>query len=223
MYDQFTRTNFAIHFSIKLSNSNIQTFQQKTIEAKFRNRLFVQKFKVKNMHMYCYIKNLQNLPMFGTRFILQYRKLKLVSWPTIIEEGLEASFSKATSSKCREGRNSFPWISPLTRDTYLIMLSVKLGGIKYHFLCLCITRPGIEFWSSGPWASALIIILASLHENSVHCYDPETIYIDSPGSRSGCYSDRRQTLISVFILKILILQILIQSKITCVFSFLLKI
>ena len=32
----------------------------------------------------------------------------------------------------------------LTLNTYLILLSVKKGGIKYHFKSLCMTRPGIE-------------------------------------------------------------------------------
>ena len=33
----------------------------------------------------------------------------------------------------REGRNSFSCIVPLTLDLNLIMLSIKQGGIKYHF------------------------------------------------------------------------------------------
>ena len=33
----------------------------------------------------------------------------------------------------RRGRNSFIWIGLLYLDMYLILLSVKPGGIKYHF------------------------------------------------------------------------------------------
>ena len=32
--------------------------------------------------------------------------------------------------------NSFPWIAPPTLDQYLVILSVKQGSIKYHFLSL---------------------------------------------------------------------------------------
>ena len=37
---------------------------------------------------------------------------------------------------CRGGRYSFPGLLYFTLDPYLIMLSVKQGGIKYHFLSL---------------------------------------------------------------------------------------
>ena len=40
----------------------------------------------------------------------------------------KAPFSIATTPRCKGGRYSFPWIAPL----YLISLSGKLGGIKYH-------------------------------------------------------------------------------------------
>ena len=55
-----------------------------------------------------------------------------------------ASFSLATKLSLGEGTTTFPWITPLILDPYLIMLSVKQGGIKYHFLSLFKTRPGIE-------------------------------------------------------------------------------
>ena len=44
------------------------------------------------------------------------------------------SLSIATTLKCRRGCYSFRWIAPLTLDPYLIMLSVKQGGIKYGSL-----------------------------------------------------------------------------------------
>ena len=49
----------------------------------------------------------------------------------IVDGDQKAPFSIATTSSCREGRYSFPWIAPLY--TYLLLLSVKQGGIKYHF------------------------------------------------------------------------------------------
>ena len=60
-------------------------------------------------------------------------KVKLA---TIVEGGPKAPFSIATTPRCRVGRYSFPWMLHFTLDTYLIMLSVEQGGIKYHFLSL---------------------------------------------------------------------------------------
>ena len=43
-------------------------------------------------------------------------------------------FSVATTPRCRGRRYSFLWITLLTHDLYLIMLSVKQEGIKSHYL-----------------------------------------------------------------------------------------
>ena len=56
----------------------------------------------------------------------------VVKLTTLVEGDPKASFSIATTPICR-GRYSFPRIAPLTLDPYLIMLSVKQGGIKYYF------------------------------------------------------------------------------------------
>ena len=66
-------------------------------------------------------------------FVWVYVKVKLV---TIVEGNPKAPFSKATTPRCRGGRYSFPELLYFTLDPYLIMLSVKQGGIKYHFLSL---------------------------------------------------------------------------------------
>ena len=58
-------------------------------------------------------------------------KVKLA---TIVEGDPKAPFSIATTPSCRGGCYSFSWIVPLY--PYLIMLSVKQGSIKYHFLSL---------------------------------------------------------------------------------------
>ena len=48
----------------------------------------------------------------------------------------KAPFSIVTTPMCRGGRYSFPGLLYFTLDPYLIMLSVKQGGIKYHFFSL---------------------------------------------------------------------------------------
>ena len=54
----------------------------------------------------------------------------------IVEGNRKAPFSIATTPRCRGGGYSFPGLLYFTLDTYLIILSVKQGGIKYHFLSL---------------------------------------------------------------------------------------
>ena len=63
---------------------------------------------------------------------------------SVVEGDLKVSFSIATTLRCRGGCYSFPWIAPLTLDLYLIMLSVKQWGIRYHFFFFCMTRPEID-------------------------------------------------------------------------------
>ena len=57
-------------------------------------------------------------------------KVKLA---TVVEGNQKAPFSIATTPRCRGGRYSFPDLLHFILDTHLIMLSVKQGGIKYHF------------------------------------------------------------------------------------------
>ena len=54
---------------------------------------------------------------------------------TIVEGDLKAPFSISTTPKCR-GRVAtlLPGFLCFILNTYLIMLSVKQGSIKYHFL-----------------------------------------------------------------------------------------
>ena len=61
---------------------------------------------------------------------------------TVVKGDPEVPFSLATTPILRGGRYTFPWIAPL--DTYLIMLSVKHGDIKYHFYVFGVNLPGIE-------------------------------------------------------------------------------
>ena len=59
-----------------------------------------------------------------------------VNLATIVEGNPKVPFSIATTPRCRGGRYYFPGLLYFTLDPYLIMLSVKQGGIKYHFLSL---------------------------------------------------------------------------------------
>ena len=69
---------------------------------------------------------------------------------TEVEDDSKASFSIATTPRSRGGATTFPGLFHFTLDTYLKMMSVKQGGIKYHFNVFGMTQPGIEPRSSGP-------------------------------------------------------------------------
>ena len=53
---------------------------------------------------------------------------------TLLEGDPKAPFSLATRPRCRGGHYFIPYIARL--DTYLIMLSVKQGYIKYQLFSL---------------------------------------------------------------------------------------
>ena len=52
---------------------------------------------------------------------------------TVVEGDLKAPFSLATTPGVWEGTTLFPGLHHFTLDQYLIMVSVKQGGIKYNF------------------------------------------------------------------------------------------
>ena len=58
---------------------------------------------------------------------------------------------------------------------YLILLSVKQGGIKYHFKVIGMTRPGIEPRSPGPLANTLLT--RSITSTHTHTHTHIYIYI----------------------------------------------
>ena len=70
---------------------------------------------------------------------------------------LKAPFSIATTSRCKGEHYSFPWITPLTFDSYLIRLSIKQGGIKSHFWV---------FWYDLTWDWTLVSL--AIGEHSIH-------------------------------------------------------
>ena len=53
-----------------------------------------------------------------------------------VEGDPKVSFSIATTQRSREGCYFIPGLLHFTLDTYLIMLSIRHGSIKYHFLSL---------------------------------------------------------------------------------------
>ena len=69
---------------------------------------------------------------------------------TLVESDLKAPFSIATTP--------FPGLLHFILNPYLIMLSVKQSGIKYHFWVFGKTRPGIELWSPGPLVNTLFSV-----------------------------------------------------------------
>ena len=89
---------------------------------------------------------------------------------------------------CSGGRYSFPGLLYFTLDPYLIMLSVKQGGIKYHFLSLWYDSTR----SPGPLANTLtprpmsgsIYIYIYIYNVYIYCdlfisnlYDCMSVYI----------------------------------------------
>ena len=53
-----------------------------------------------------------------------------------MEDDPKAPFSITTTPRSRVGATPFPGFLHSILDPYFIMLSVKQGGIKYHFLSL---------------------------------------------------------------------------------------
>ena len=77
----------------------------------------------------------------------------------VVEGDEKAPFSIATTPRGRRGHNSFPWMLHFTLDTYLILPSVKQGGIKYHFKVFGMTWPGIKPRCPGPLLNTLILLI----------------------------------------------------------------
>ena len=81
----------------------------------------------------------------------------IYSWPNLVQGNPKAPFSIATTLGSRGGCYYLPEIAPLNLDLYLIMLSAKQGGIKYHFLSL---------WHDLTWN--LILVFQAIGEPSNH-------------------------------------------------------
>ena len=60
----------------------------------------------------------------------------------VVKGDPKTHFSIATTPRSRRERNSFPGLHHFTLDLYLIMLSAKQEGIKYHFWVFGMIWPG---------------------------------------------------------------------------------
>ena len=78
-----------------------------------------------SLSLHCFIQS--------SRRLIEVSTVKLAS---VVEGDPKAPFSIATTTRCTGGRYFFPGLLHFTLDTYLIMLSVKQGSIKYHFSSL---------------------------------------------------------------------------------------
>ena len=68
---------------------------------------------------------------------------------TVIEIDPKTPFSIASTTRCRGGRYFIPWIAPLYPwFVPFIMVSVKQGGIKYHFF--------FSLWYDSTWDWTLV-------------------------------------------------------------------
>ena len=76
----------------------------------------------------------------------------IIKLATLVEGDLKAPFSIATTP--RVGATPLPGLPHFTLDPYLIMLSVKQGGIKYHFLSL--------------WYDSTLDLTRSMGKHSTH-------------------------------------------------------
>ena len=79
-------------------------------------------------------------------------KLIKVKLTTVVGGNPKVSFSIATTPRCRGGRYSFPWITLLTLDPYLMMLRCQARKYKVPFFKSLVwldlvLNPGLP----GPW------------------------------------------------------------------------
>ena len=75
-------------------------------------------------------------------------KVKLA---TVVEDDLKVPFSVATTPRWKGERYSFPCLLHFTQDPYLIMQSVKKGGIKYLFEFLVWLDQGLNPGLPSHW------------------------------------------------------------------------
>ena len=71
-------------------------------------------------------------------YLCVYVYIKKVKLATLVKGDPKVPFSIATTPRCTGGHctTPFPGLFHFTHDPYLIVLSAKQGGIKYHFLSL---------------------------------------------------------------------------------------
>ena len=89
-------------------------------------------------------------------YIYIYIYIYILKLASVVEIDQKAPFSIATSPKCKGGHYAFPGLLHFTIDMYLILLSIKQGGIKYHFKVFGMMRPAIDSRSPGTLANTLL-------------------------------------------------------------------
>ena len=94
------------------------------------------------------LSNSQLISMTDTSYTSIYSKIIKLGNPI-------SPFSIAITPRCRGGYSSFTKIAKLTLDTYLIMLSVRQGGMSTIFSIFGMTRSSIESRSPGTMANNL--------------------------------------------------------------------
>ena len=90
----------------------------------------------------------QHVSHYATESPATVSKIKLA---TVVKSDSKAPFLIATTPRCREGTTPFPELLDFTLDPYLIMLGVKQGSIKYHFLSLWYDDLGLNPGLPGNW------------------------------------------------------------------------
>ena len=109
-------------------------------------------------------------------------EVSIVKLVTVGEVYPKVPFSIATTPRCREGCNFFPWKTPLY--SYFIILSVKQGDIKYHFL---------SFWYDSTWDWTPVS--RTIGEHSYHCANGLVSQVGdrNRGWPKGCLFDTSYT------------------------------
>ena len=99
-----------------------------------------------------------------------YIYINKVKLGTVVKGDPKAPFSIAEL----KGNTLFSGSTHFTLDPFLIMLSVRQGGIKYHFWVFGMTRPEIEPKCPGPLANTLTIMPMSelIYRNHHHHHVP---------------------------------------------------
>ena len=133
------------------------------VPGNFMYLIFLDRFWLVHYYYYYYYYYL----CLGVReSISMYIYISKVKLATVVEVDQKAPFSLATTRGVGEGAIPFPGLLHFTLNTYLILLSVKQGGIKYHFLSLWYDSSWD--WTPVSWA---------IGEHSTHSANDIYIYI----------------------------------------------
>ena len=108
------------------------------------------------MHKMQTSKDAQNVSSKDICQLLSLTKIN-VSWRPYSMATRRLPFQWLLPRRVGEGATRPPGLLHFTLDPFLIMLSIKQGGIKYHFWVFSMTRPGIEPRSPGLLANTQLI------------------------------------------------------------------